>query len=497
MTAYSQLEEKFRTLATLEDAAGILHWDAATMMPPGSAEGRHEQLAVLATIRHDILASSETGELLAAALETGSLNSWQQANLREMERLFTHAAAVETSLVTALSKASNTCETRWRRARVDNDFNALKPLLAEVLFLSREAAQAKAEKLNCTPYDALMDQFTPGLRSDMVDTLFDRLGRELPGLLSEISEHQASQPEAVSPVGPFPLDQQRALGARLMAVLGFDFKSGRLDESLHPFSGGTPDDLRITTRYEANDFMTGLMGVLHETGHALYEKNLPSDWRRQPVGAARGMDIHESQSLLIEMQACRSLEFLTFAGPLMEEVFERAGPEWAPDNLYRVYTKVRPGLIRVDADEVTYPLHVILRYRLETALLAGDLSLDDLPAAWKDSMTALLNLTPPDDRDGCMQDIHWFDGAFGYFPSYTFGAITAAQLFRTATTTNPAILAEIGTGNFKPLYAWLGNHIHGKGSLLETSDLIRAATGEELNADIFLGHLRDRYLARS
>ncbi|MDG2034248.1 MAG: carboxypeptidase M32, partial [Rhodospirillales bacterium] len=317
MTAYSQLEEKFRTLATLEDAAGILHWDAATMMPPGSAEDRHEQLAVLATIRHDILASSETGELLAAALETGSLNSWQQANLREMERLFTHATAVETSLVTALSKASNTCETRWRRARVDNDFNALKPLLAEVLFLSREAAQAKAEKLNCTPYDALMDQFTPGLRSDMVDTLFDRLGRELPGLLSEISEHQASQPEAVSPVGPFPLDQQRALGARLMAVLGFDFKSGRLDESLHPFSGGTPDDLRITTRYEANDFMTGLMGVLHETGHALYEKNLPSDWRRQPVGAARGMDIHESQSLLIEMQACRSLEFLTFAGPLM------------------------------------------------------------------------------------------------------------------------------------------------------------------------------------
>ena len=497
MTAYSQLEEKFRTLATLEDAAGMLHWDAATMMPPGSAGDRHEQLAVLATIRHDMLASSETGELLAAALETGSLNSWQQANLREMERLFTHATAVETSLVTALSKASNACETRWRRARADNDFDALKPLLAEVLSLSREAAQAKAEKLSCTPYDALMDQFTPGLRTDVVDRLFDRLGQELPDLLSEILEHQASQPEALAPAGPFPLDQQRALGTRLMTVVGFDFETGRLDESLHPFSGGTPDDLRITTRYEADDFMAGLMGVLHETGHALYEKNLPSDWRRQPVGAARGMDIHESQSLLIEMQACRSLEFLTFASPIMEKVFERSGPEWAPDNLYHVYTKVRPGLIRVDADEVTYPLHVILRYRLETALLADDLPLDDLPSAWNDGMAELLNQTPPDDRDGCLQDIHWFDGAFGYFPSYTFGAITAAQLFRAATKTDPAILSEIQTGNFKPLYAWLGNHIHGKGSFLETPDLIRAATGEELNANIFLAHLRERYLSRS
>ena len=276
MTAYLQLEEKFHTIATLEDAAGMLHWDAATMMPPGSAEDRHEQLAVLTTIRHDLLSSSETGELLAAALDTDDLNNWQRANLREMERRYIHATAVETPLVTALSKASNICETRWRRARADNDFGVLKPLLADVLSLSRDAAQSKAERLSCTPYEALMDQFTPGLRTDMVDTLFDRLGRELPDLLSEILEHQASQPEALAPAGPFPLDQQRALGTRLMAVVGFDFETGRLDESLHPFSGGTPDDLRITTRYEADDFMTGLMGVLHETGHALYEKNLPS-----------------------------------------------------------------------------------------------------------------------------------------------------------------------------------------------------------------------------
>ncbi len=496
MNAYSQLEEKFRTLATIENAAGMLHWDAATMMPPGSAEDRHEQLAVLATIRHEKLSSTETGELLKAALETKSLNTWESANLREMVRLYTHATALDADLVNALSKASNACETRWRTARPDNDFNSLKPLLEEVLSLTREAANAKSEKLNCTPYEALMDQFAPGLQTNMVDILFDRLGRELPELVSEILEHQATLPKTVAPAGPFSVDQQRNLSTRLMAAVGFDFHTGRLDESLHPFSGGTPDDLRITTRYNTDDFMTGLMGVMHETGHALYEKNLPRDWRRQPVGAARGMDIHESQSLLIEMQACRSIEFLTFASPLMQEAFRRAGPEWAPDNLYRVYTNVRPGLIRVDADEVTYPLHVILRYHLEIDLLADNLSIDDLPAAWNDGMTALLNQTPPDNRDGCLQDIHWFDGAFGYFPSYTFGAITAAQLFRAAIGSAPDILQQIQEGNFQPLYDWLRNHIHGNGSLLETPDLIRAATGEDLNADIFIEHIRKRYLAR-
>jgi len=495
MTAYEQLEEKFRTLATLGDAAGILHWDAATMMPTGSSEDRSEQLATLAAIRHDMLVSEETGDLLDEATRDTALTDWQTANVREMRRSFIHATAVETSLVTALSKATNACETKWRTARADNDYNGVKPLLAEVLVLSKEAAAAKAEKLDCSPYEALMDQFTPGLRTGAVDALFDRLGEELPGLLSNILDHQAAQPAALTPEGPFPIDQQRTLGTRLMEIVGFDFQMGRLDESLHPFSGGTPDDLRITTRYEEDDFMTGLMGVLHETGHALYEKNLPIAWRRQPVGTARGMDVHESQSLLIEMQACRSLEFLTFAGPLMQEAFGRSGPEWAPDNLYRVYTKVRPGLIRVDADEVTYPLHVILRYRLEMALLSDDLPLDDLPATWNAGMRELLDLTPEDDKDGCLQDIHWFDGAFGYFPSYTFGAATAAQLFRAATEADPDILPQIQAGNFTPLYAWLGDNIHGNGSYLETPDLIQRATGEELNADIFLDHLKSRYLS--
>jgi len=236
------------------------------------------------------------------------------------------------------------------------------------------------------------------------------------------------------------------------------------------------------------------MGILHETGHALYEKNLPKEWRRQPVGEARGMDVHESQSLLIEMQTCRSKEFLTFAAPLMKAAFERDGPEWEVDNLYRIYTKVAPGLIRVDADEVTYPAHVILRYQIERALINEEMTLDDLPAAWNEAMHRLLGLIPPDHATGCMQDIHWFDGAWGYFPSYSLGAMTGAQIFATARNADPKILPAISEGDFTPLYDWLGEHIYGLGSLYETPELIERATGKPLDTEIFKHHLQTRYL---
>jgi carboxypeptidase Taq len=281
---------------------------------------------------------------------------------------------------------------------------------------------------------------------------------------------------------------------RFMAALGFDFEGGRLDVSTHPFSGGTPDDLRITTRYDEDDFATGLMGILHETGHALYERGLPKDWRLAPVGTARGMDIHESQSLLIEMQACRSKPFIDYAAPILKDAFGGSGPLWDAHNLYGIFTHVNCGLIRVDADEATYPLHVILRTDLERAMLAGDLAINDLPGAWNDGMQRLLGITPADDKDGCMQDIHWFDGAFGYFPSYTMGALAAAQFFKSAVKSDSQIPAAIGRGDFKPLYDWLGENIHSQGSYLETPDLIAGATGAPLDPEIFIQHLQSRYL---
>jgi len=397
MTSYDKLEKRFGRLLALREAAGVLHWDASTMMPEGgvSAAARSEQLAALGTVCHEILVSSEVADLLDEAEELNNLGPWQAANLREMRHIWVHASAVTADLVEALTKASMACETKWRNARTESDYEGIKPLLAEVLKLIKEVAAAKSSALKCAPYEALMDEHTPGLRQDLVDPIFGDIEAFLPDFLAAVLEKQAAAAPPILPEGPFPAAQQRALGEQLMAQLGFDFSQGRLDISLHPFSGGTPDDLRITTRYDEADFTTGLMGILHETGHALYEKNLPQDWRRQPVGEARGMDVHESQSLLIEMQACRSKEFLTYAAPLMKQAFGADGPAWEVDNLYRIYTKVAPGLIRVDADEVTYPAHVILRYNIERALINEELTLDDLPAAWNEAMQKLLGLITP------------------------------------------------------------------------------------------------------
>jgi carboxypeptidase Taq len=279
-----------------------------------------------------------------------------------------------------------------------------------------------------------------------------------------------------------------------MARIGFDFAHGRLDTSHHPFCGGVPDDVRLTTRWNEDDFLPGLMGVLHETGHALYERGLPSAWRRQPVGQARGMSMHESQSLLFEMQACRSRPFIEFLAREAATSFDGAGAAWAPDNLHRLYTRVRRGLIRVDADEVTYPAHVILRHRLEKAMIAGDLKLADLPGAWNAGMKELVGIVPPDDKDGCLQDIHWPGGAWGYFPTYTLGAMTAAQLFDAALREEPGIPAALGRGDFAPLLGWLRVHVHAKGSLLSTDALLRQATGRPLDPVIYRRHLERRYL---
>jgi carboxypeptidase Taq len=282
-----------------------------------------------------------------------------------------------------------------------------------------------------------------------------------------------------------------------METLGFEFTHGRLDVSLHPFCGGTPDDVRITTRYDEADFTRALMGVLHETGHALYQRGLPEAWRRQPVGSARGMSVHESQSLLIEMQVCRSAEFLAFAAPLLRESLGNGGHDaaaWEPDNLYRLYTKVERSLIRVDADEVTYPAHVILRYRLERAMIDGELAPADLPQAWEDGMRAFVGIVPPDDRQGCLQDVHWYDGAWGYFPTYTLGAMTAAQLFDAAKRADAAIVPGIARGEFAPLLTWLRANVHGLASRFSSAELIARASGRPLDASVFERHLRRRYI---
>jgi len=495
VTPYKTLEARFARLGAVQDATAMLQWDSATLMPAGGAASRAEQLATLKVVCHEILTDPAMADLVAGAEAQNDLDQWQRANLAEMERLRLHATAVPADLVAALSKACSACEMRWREARPAGDFAAVLPELRHVLELVREVAAAKAAPLGTSPYEALLDEYEPGGSTAAIDRLFGELAAMLPGLIDRALERQARRPPPPPLPGPFPVEAQRRVGMQLMERLGFDFKHGRLDVSLHPFCGGTPDDVRLTTRYDEADFGRALMGVLHETGHALYERGLPEAWRRQPVGNARGMSIHESQSLLVEMQACRSREFMEFAAPLLRKAFHGVGPAWEAENLYRLNTRVARSLIRVDADEVTYPAHVILRYRLERAMIAGELAPEDLPAAWNEAMLGLIGIAPASDREGCLQDIHWYDGAWGYFPTYTLGAMTAAQLFDAAKRAEPRILPGIAHGNFAPLLAWLREHVHQKGSRYSTAEIVTQATGRPLDANTYERHLEARYVA--
>ena len=494
MSAYQTLERRFARLAAINDALGILQWDTETLMPPGAADGRAEQLATLKVLSHELLTDDDNADLLADAEHERELSNWQEANLHEMRRAYLHATAVPGDLVEASSRAISRCEMVWREARPAGDFAMLLPSLSEVLNLQRQIAAAKAEALGCSLYESLLDAYEPGGNTDHIDKVFGDLRAFLPGFLGEVLERQKSRPDILPLQGPFPVETQRALGVRMMQAAGFDFSKGRLDISLHPFCGGATHDVRLTTRYDEDDFTKALMGVMHETGHALYEQNRPAEWLGQPVSEARGMSLHESQSLIIEMQACRSRAFLEFAAPVMRDCFGGTGPAWDAANLHRLYTKVEPGFIRVDADEVTYPAHILIRYDLEKALIESDMTLADLPGAWNEGMRDLLGLKVTTDRLGCLQDIHWPGGAWDYFPTYTLGAITAAQLFDAATRADDTVLPGLGRGDFSPLVNWLRTNIHSQGSLLPADQLLTKATGRPLDAGVYERHLRRRYL---
>ena len=338
----------------------------------------------------------------------------------------------------------------------------------------------------------MLDQFDPGRKVAQLDSVFDDLQGFLPEFIGKVVEKQKSSP--IAPLkGPFPIENQRELSKVLLDIVGFDTQTGRLDESFHPFCSGYAGDVRITTRYDEEDFTSGIMGVLHEFGHAQYEAGLPTKWRGQPVGQAMGMSIHESQSLLIEMQVCRSAGFIKQLLPLVKKELNGKGKGWSVDNLTRIYHKVEPSLIRVDADEVTYPAHIMLRYYIEKFLIAGEMEVEDLPDAWAQGMEKFLGIKPDNDKDGCMQDIHWTDGSFGYFPTYTLGAIYAAQIFDAAQKADTEIDKGLKKCDFKPLKKWLNENIHIHGSKYLADDLIKKATGNSLDVSIYKKHLEERY----
>ena len=492
--ALTALENRFRQIAALDSASGILHWDAATMLPENSGEARGEQLAALAEVSHEKLTDPQLAEWFAAAEKEKPAESWRKDNLREMAHRYRHATAVPQQLISKLTKLRIKSEHLWREAKAKADYAMFLPTFREIIALSREVAQAKADALKLSPYDALLDSYDPGLRNSFVEPLFTDLKSWLPEFVGQAIEVQKKH--ALLPLtASVPIAKQEALGREMMKALGFDTTRGRIDVSAHPFCGGAPGDCRITTRYREDRFTDALYGVLHETGHALYEQGLPAEWRGLPIGEARGMTVHESQSLFVEMQLCRSPAFLAFLLPKLQAQFGVSGEAWELPNVQRALIRVERSFIRVNADEVTYPLHVILRWELEQALLAGDLDAADLPGAWAEKTQAYLHIKPANDAEGCLQDIHWPEGMFGYFPTYTLGAMTAAQLMDAARKALPEVDSDVLRGDFAGLIGWLRANVHQHASQLPTEALIQKATGQKLNPSIYQSHLKRRYLA--
>ncbi|HEU4626156.1 MAG TPA: carboxypeptidase M32 [Steroidobacteraceae bacterium] len=493
-STYKQLEQEFRRLHAFRGALSLLRWDAAVMMPRGSADVRGDQLAALETEHHALLTAPRITRLLdRAQANTQGLADWQIANLREMRRQRDHAIATPASLVSRLAKATSKAEAQWLEARRQGKFELFAPHLEEVVHLVRDKSVLLGQALNLAPYDALVDEFSPGISTADIDAVFKALSRRLPTLIRETIALQESR-KVLPLTGKFPNGKQRALAVEIMKAIGFPFDRGRLDESEHPFTEGVPGDIRVTTRFDPADLFSGLLGALHETGHAMYDLGLPQDWRDQPVGRDRGMALEESQSLLLEMIICRSRAFMRYLKPLLEKHFGVSGPEWEVENLYAHLTRVRRGLIRVDADELTYPVHIMVRYELEKQMLSGELAVKDLPAAWNALIEQRLGIAPANDVEGCLQDIHWAVGSFGYFPSYALGAVIAAQLYESLRGEVPGLEEQIARGEFGGLFGWLRTNVHGLGAKVTVNELMKCATGKPLSAASFVRYVESKYL---
>ena len=491
--SFAKLDDTGRKLEALEHALAILGADEATHMAVGGGEARADAMASLAGMLHRQATAPEIADWLSEA-ETEQLNDEQAAAVREFRRQYTNMTCLPVEFVERQTRTRMRCEQLWRDLRAKNDWASFQPALEGVIELVREEAQLRAEVLGLDPYDALMEQYDPGNRAADVTPVFAELKSFLKGFVPEAlavqEERRASRPQRQLS-GSYPVDRQRELGLAMMGAVGFDFTHGSLSVSHHPFCGGVPTDVRITTRYKASDFLSALMGVLHETGHALYEQGLPREWAHWPLGRARGMAMHESQSLFVEKQIGRNPAFWTWALPLVER---HLGEAWTIDDILPHVHHVERGLIRVDADEVTYPLHVILRYELEQELVSGRLEASDIPEAWDAKMREYLGLSTIDNpADGPMQDVHWPGGAFGYFPSYTLGAMMAAQQWAAIERDSPTASDDLAEGRFDPVNDWRRERIWSQGSRWSTPDLLERATGEKLNAAHFISHLRQRY----
>lgn len=491
MKHYQDLKLVFSRIDHISHFLSLGGWDNAVMIKPGSMKARSEASSELVKIISEIMRSSQTKDLLEQAEQENLITGWDEANLREMKRNFNSYNKVDTEVLVEKSKRASECEAAWRECRSKNDFKALMPYMERLIEITKTQA-GQLQEGDVGLYDSLLDTYEPELKSEKVDTLFNDLKDFLPEAIQQIVDKQSTWPEQ-KPLN-ISVNVQKQIALEVMSHLGFDFNKGRVDESHHPFCGGVPEDVRITSRYSEDNFVEGLFGIIHETGHGCYEQGLPRELLGQPVAKARGLGLHEGQSLLFEKQLAKTDEFIEFLLPIFNKHI--TDQEVTYDDLKHSILSVKPGKIRVNADEVTYPMHIILRYEVEKQLIEGDLQINELPEVWDKKMQSYLGIsTKGDDKDGCMQDIHWMFGAYGYFPTYTLGAMNAAQLFSYYKKQNPDWGGQTKGGDFTNLKSWLTNNVWSQASFYPNTDsLLKSATGEALDANFFKSHLKSRYL---
>lgn len=493
--ALARLLERLTEIHNLDMANAVLNWDQRTYMPEKGGDARAKQLATLAKLSHEMFVSKETQDLLAAAEAEmpagGGADSPQVAMLRVTRRALDKATRVPTALVVALTETASRGEDAWQAARANNDYAAFAPWLEKLLDLKRQYAAAVVPGVPI--FDALLDDFEEGMTSAELDPVFATLKRHSVPLVAAIQERGKKITEEVLKRG-YEKGAQEAFCRFILRECGFPFERGRLDTTVHPFcTNFSRDDVRITTRWEPDWLPGALFGCMHEMGHGFYELGIAPEFEATPLGGGVSLGVHESQSRLWENMVGRSREFWNRYYGELQKAFPSQLADVPLDVFYESINCVRPSLIRVEADEVTYNLHIILRYEMETALLNKDLSVADAPAAWNQRMQKYLGIAPPTNREGILQDVHWAFGGFGYFPTYTLGNVLAAQLFESASKALPSLRTDLEAGHFGGLREWLRVNVHQHGKRYVPRELVVLATGKPLGTEAYLGYLTDKF----
>jgi carboxypeptidase Taq len=486
---YERLEERITRISNVGNAAGILRWDQEVVMPEEGTPARAQQLSTLSSISHELLTADETGELLEE-LESEELPDEREAVVREIRRQYDRETSVPQELVEEISETTANAHPTWMQAREEDDFEHFAPTLEKLVELKREYAEHIDP--DADPYAVLFADYEPYLDLETAERVLERLREELVPLIDAIQDSDAELATDTF-AGKYDDDDQEALARDVLDAVGYDWGRGRIDTAPHPFSSGTQFDARVTTRFEEDDLLGSLTSTIHEFGHANYTLGLPDEAYGTPLGESRDLTVHESQSRLWENHVGRSRPFWEQFLPTVADRFaelEDATPEDAYEAANQVYDDNR---IRVEADELTYHLHIVIRFEVERDLISGDLAVEDVPEVWNDKYEEYLGVRPDTDAEGCLQDIHWSHGSFGYFPTYSLGSVLAAQLYAAAEDELGDIDESVREGEFGELNGWLRENVHRHGKRYTTPELIEEATGEEYTADYFLEYVKSKY----